>query len=1023
MSEKTRSNVLTIAPGRPFLDLLARGLLAETADDPLRLSDYLVLLPTRRACRALQGAFLRQSDGRALLLPRLAPLGDIDDDELALTAFSEAAASGLAAVADLPPPVSETSRRLTLARMILEMADPSATEDGPMGADQAVLLATELARLVDQVQAEKLSFDSLQALVPEDFAAHWQKTLDLLRHVYETWPKFLEAEGAMDPVARRIRVTETLIALWRTDPPRAPVIAAGSTGSVPVTADLLAAVARLPQGRVVLPGLDRHLDDDAWAALEPSHPQYNLAALLARFELSRADIGDWPVEAAVPPVASPWRLKLISEAMRPAAATANWRSVRLDSEAALSGVTRVVTPGQKEEATVIALALREVLESPGRTAALVTPDRRLARRVAAELRRWDIRVDDSAGQALSDTVPGAFFRHVLRLMADRLAPVAFLAALKHPLALAGYTPAVFRTRVRALERIALRGVRPASSFAGLCDFVDAASRAEGKEGHEALARAELLALIDRLEACYRPLADLFARDDRVPLTRLLTAHIRTAEALAASADEPGAQRLWAGEAGEALNGFLCELLAGAARFGDVAVADYPSLLDGLMAGQRVRPRYGTHPRLFIWGPLEARLQSADRLVLGGLNEGTWPPEPAVDPWMSREMRHQFGLSPVDRRTGLSAHDFAQALAAPEVWLTRAQRVDGAPTVPSRWLMRLDAVLHRDVAEGTPGPVLARWAAPEHVPALAWQAALDAGSGALPGPVSRPAPTPPVAARPRRLSVTRVESWVKDPYVIYARYVLGLEKLDPIDEAPGAAERGRLVHDVLDEFISRCPDTLPADALDMLLALGREKFRASLQRPAVAAYWLPRFEKIAEWFVEYEKTRRERGIRPLVTEVPGRLVLPGPAGDFTLTARADRIDRLPDGRLAILDYKTGQPPTKINVEAGRAPQLPLEALIAAEGGFADLTAAETGALVYLRLNGGNPPGEETAYKLDPPALAAEARDGLLALIRAFDDPATPYFSAPHGEPLTYDGYDHLARWGEWPVDDKSEREAP
>ncbi|MEQ8165187.1 MAG: double-strand break repair protein AddB, partial [Alphaproteobacteria bacterium] len=303
MSEKTRSNVLTIAPGRPFLDLLARGLLAETADDPLRLSDYLVLLPTRRACRALQGAFLRQSDGRALLLPRLAPLGDIDDDELALTAFSEAAASGLAAVADLPPPVSETSRRLTLARMILEMADPSATEDGPMGADQALLLATELARLVDQVQAEKLSFDSLQALVPEDFAAHWQKTLDLLRHVYETWPKFLEAEGAMDPVARRIRVTETLIALWRTDPPRAPVIAAGSTGSVPVTADLLAAVARLPQGRVVLPGLDRHLDDDAWAALEPSHPQYNLAALLARFELSRADIGDWPVEAAAPPVA------------------------------------------------------------------------------------------------------------------------------------------------------------------------------------------------------------------------------------------------------------------------------------------------------------------------------------------------------------------------------------------------------------------------------------------------------------------------------------------------------------------------------------------------------------------------------------------------------------------------------------------------------------------------------------------------------------------------------------------------
>jgi ATP-dependent helicase/nuclease subunit B len=441
-------------------------------------------------------------------------------------------------------------------------------------------------------------------------------------------------------------------------------------------------------------------------------------------------------------------------------------------------------------------------------------------------------------------------------------------------------------------------------------------------------------------------------------------------------------------------------------FPPVAGRDYPALIAALLAGHVVRPRAGRHPRLFILGPLEARLQGADRLILGGLNEGTWPREPDADAWMSRPMRKEFQLPPPERRVGLAAHDFVQGISSPEVFLTRSERVEGTPTVPARWLLRLDHFLNRVGAPDALSPGR---------PWLQWQAALDRSSETAAW--GRPAPRPPVEARPRKLPVTDIETWMRDPYALYAKRILGLRALDPIDQNPDAAERGVVIHRALEAFLKEFPADLPDEetVYARLIALGRDAFGAALATPGVWAFWWPRFERIARWFVRCERERR-RSVRPATVEATGAIAFDAPYGPFTLTARVDRIDRrLDDGRLVFSDYKTGEPPSKSAVAEGFAPQLPLEAVIAARGGFDGLPAAETADLLYWRLSGGDPPAEiKSAVKEDDvAALIADAFAGLQGLVAAFDDRDTPYIASPRDKrALRYSDYEHLARVQEW-----------
>jgi ATP-dependent helicase/nuclease subunit B len=957
-----------------FADTLAAGILAG-AGDPLALAATTILLPTRRAVRAMTDAFLRVNNGKALLLPRFLALADVDGD------FDRLGAG------DIPPAIDPLERRLILARLIAGRGGSFS-----VAPDQALRLAQPLAELIDEVEAEQVDFARLGELAPEAFAEHWQKTLEFLGIVTEHWPAILAERRVVDPARRRVLALKARAEQWRRNPPTDPVIAAGFIGADPALAELIGAVAFLPAGTVVLPGLDLGLDNEGWDAIEPTHPQWGLKHLLRRIGVPRDDVRVWPAA----PTLSSTRQHLLSAALRPAQTTAVWRTAtRFDAEAC-KGLARVDCQTVGDEAEAIALAMREALETPKRTAALVTPDRSLARRVAAALKRWGITVDDSAGAPLSETPVGVWLKLVADAVVEDFAPRSLLAMLKHPFAAAG-APAVMRRRVRTLERLVLRGPRTASGFAGLRLALEQVPTEKFAE--EADDKATLMRWLDDLASRLAPFTSLL-EGRSANLADLLTRHAEAAEALADTAEEAGGLRLWRGDDGAAAADLFARLAGPAgAHLAEIAVDRYPAVLDALMEGITVRPAYGVHPRLAIWGLIEARLQSADLTILGGLNEGTWPPLPGDEPWMSRPMRAAFGLPPLEARIGASVQDFALCAAGRDVLLTRAERVDGAPSVKARFLSRLETLLAGSELSIPTANALA-W---RH-----WAEVIDRPHAVLPW--KRPEPCPPYEARPRQLSVTAIETWLADPYSLYARRILKLGLLDPLDADPGAAERGQFVHHALDLFIKRFPEALPETALADLLQSGRMAFAEAIGHPSVAAFWWPRFERVAEWFIDFERTRRAAGTFPLASEVKGRLPVENAGKEFILQARADRIDRLPDGRLAIIDYKTGKPPSPARVAAGSAPQLPLEAAIADHGKFPNVSG-QTGELAYLRLSGGTVPGEflPALGKNSPDQAIADAWQRLIALIETYDDPATPY----RAQPVIGD-YDHLARVQEWTI---------
>ncbi len=955
------ARVFSIPPGVPFLAALAAGIRAQLGDDPLVLARATVLLPNRRAARALGEAFLAAGDGKALLLPRLAAIGDVDEDELVLTG------SAASLDAELPPAIDAMARSLLLARLVAARGDLTPSPAA------ALKLAEALAELLDAIQIEEVGFDAFAGLVPDDYARHWGQTLAFLEILRDAWPRILAGRGQMDPQARRVKLVRALAAHWQAVPP-GPIWAAGSTGSVPATAHLLSVVARLPEGAVVLPGLDRAADAATWEAIgaDPAHPQYGLNQLLRRMEVLREDVAAWPGTADGP------RRALIAAALLPASRTAGWREHPAFADDAFAGLTRIEAPDGESEAGAVALLLRETLETPGRTAALVTADRNLARRVAAKLGRWGIEIDDTAGRPLARTPPAALLRLTAAALHADLAPVPLMAMLKHPLVALGRVRSAHLAEIRRLEREALRGSRPAPGLAGLRTH---------------LAGRGFDDLLVRLEAAIAPVAAASA-----DLANLFDAHVRATDML--SRDAAGEPTLWAGETGEALARFVGDTRLAASDYGALERMRFADFLDALLDGATFRPAHGGHPRLAIRGTIEARLVGADRVILGGLVEGVWPADTPEDPWLSRPMRTSVGLSPPERQVGLAAHDFAQALAGPDLVLTRARKRDGAPVLASRWLQRLEALLGNDP----------RWQKTASNVAATWARAL-AGAGEKGRAIAPPKPTPPIDARPRRLSVTRIETWIRDPYAIYARYCLGLKVLDPLDADLDAMERGELFHLALERFSTAFPRDLPADAAERLIGIGAEIFAPLMSRPAVRAFWWPRFAEVAAWFVVDERARRAAGAYPCVVETEGTTVFDG----FTLTAKADRIDRDAAGNLVILDYKTGRPPSARQVEKGFNPQLPLTAAIAARGGFAGVEAVAASELAYIRLGSPKSPGERRVVAQGAAAAAlADAQFAALGdLVRTYADPAQPYLSRPRPQFVKFAGdYDHLARWREW-----------
>lgn len=986
-----RRGIYTIPPGVSFADTLARGLVEEldATNDPLALAAATIYLPTRRSARVLGESFARRLAGAALL-PDIRPLGDVDEEEILFDPWAD----------DLffPPAIHPIRRRLLLATLVRRWAEQS--RDMPPGFAQAAAMARHLARFLDEAETQNADLGALETLAPEPLASHWAQAREFLIWLRAEWPKLLAAVQAVDSATRRNLLLGELARQYSDKPPKAPVIAAGTTGSIPATADLLRLIATLPQGAVVLPGLDRVLDDESWGRLDPGHPQYGMKQLLDRMNLCRDDVLDWPGAGA----GSDARIALLREALRPAPTTDAWRALaergsdRMAQGLEGIGIVEAAHPG--EEALAIALMLREAVEQGGKTGALVTPDRGLARRVAAELARWEIAIDDSAGTPLVQTPPAVFLSLLAEAAAAEFAPVPLLALLKHPLAACGERPSDFRRRARLLDRYVLRGPRPDPGLAGIAKAI--AARCDAAENSHTPIFRELDEWFAGIKNLLGPFANaMTSRSASLP--ELVALHRATAECLAATDSEEGSERLWRGNDGNAAAELLETLWRASEDLPLVESSAYPRLFRQLADENAIRPAYGRHPRLAILGPLEARLQQFDLVVLGGLNEGAWPHSAVADPWLSRPMREKLGLESPERAIGLAAHDFASLAAQPCVRLVRSLKVDGTPTVASRWLQRLQQLARglklEDQLKATQ--------------TYADYAALLAAPDRAPVPAPRPAPRPPLSKRPRELSVTEIETWLRDPYAIYAKHVLRLAPLEALDAEIGPLDRGRAMHEILERFIRECAERLPPHPLARLIGISEEVFASHGVPQVTLAVWRPRFARAAQWFVEDEQKRRPEILRSFL-EVKGRIEIEAPGGRFILKGRADRIDSLRAGGGAIIDYKTGNPPSDSQVGV-LAPQLPLEGAILEDGGFENVGALAAARLVYIRFSGGDVAGETRVVTGNARERVAKTRADLLRWIADFDRVDTPYLSriAPFRTDSAGD-YDHLARVREWSI---------
>ncbi len=1024
--------VFTIPASAPFLrtlvDALVKGELGLPAmSDPLMLADATLYLPTRRACRLARDAFLDAVESGAAILPRIVPIGDIDEDELV---FADAAAGRLASTAlEQPQAIDGIERKLFLAELISKWAAQPAvrSEEGVrlVAANPASILALadDLAHLMDDFTTRDASWDDLDGLVPDHLDQYWQLTLAFLKIAREQWPKLRDERGKIEPAALRDHmIAAEAERLEGTT--RGPIIAAGSTGSMPSTARLLATIARLPHGAVVLPGLDTDLDAPSWNKIGvitddaiPSygHPQFAMHELLKKFGIGREDVVTLGARQ------DHGREALVSEAMRPADATERWEetlrepafSARADK--AMAGITVLQAANAEDEALGIAIALREAIDdgsdaSLKRTAALITPDRALARRVLAALARWNVPVDDSGGDALAETPAGIFARLAAEVALGGVEPVPLLALMKHPLFRLGARASAHIGAIETLERAILRGPRPQPGTAGLAQAL-AAFRRDRDDLHpsdprKALSDADLAAaesLIKNFTNALAPLETL-ARKAR-PFAATAMLHRDVIAAL--STDAGGAIAAFSDLDGQVLLGVFSGIEE--ARCPDMLAlppGDYPEAFQAAMSGRIVRRPAKPESRIRILGPLEARLQQADRVVLGALVEGVWPPEPQPDPWLSRPMRRKLGLDLPERRIGLSAHDFAQSLGAKEIVLSYAAKREGSPAVPSRFVQRLAAVAGEKRWKDALERGERRF--------LRWARTLD--EVAKPKACDRPAPKPPRDVRPMSLSVTEIEHWLRDPYTIYAKHVLKLQPIEVIDAPPGARDRGIVIHEALAEFTETFAKALPKDPRSALLAIGEKHFAKLAAYPEARAFWWPRFVRIAYWFAVWE-TERRKIVTSIDAEVSGRLEIPSGDRTFVLRARADRIEHLTDGSYAILDYKTGHIPQGKQVRIGLSPQMTLEAAMLRNGAFGKGSAGATlKELVYVSVKGGKDGGEALPVKFEdttPDIEADTALARLTALIKGFDNDSQAYLSVPIPMwQLEYGDYDHLARIKEW-----------
>ncbi|WP_417578739.1 double-strand break repair protein AddB [Pelagibacterium sp.] len=1014
-----RDTVFSIAPHAPFLATLAEAIIdGRIAPDwqregPFWLSDFTIYLPTRRAANALSRILAERLGDTPMLLPDIRPLGGDDPSQEPFIPPYEPV--------ELPGAINRFKRRLLLAeiieRWLVVQGDGAFSSPGPGGFSGApngaeiFALADSLGTLIDDFTIARRNPQSLKAIESDQLPAQWQDHLDFVTFVLDAWPNILAAEGEMEAAARTNVLLERKAASLGVIHGDKPVVVAGSTGSIPATADLIAAVAGLTNGAVVLAGLDSQIELETLTdpRVNPhGHPQYGLARLLKR-------LGTLPgaVTQLVPQNAP--RTTILNAALGLPDATAKWQAIAQGMGPGLTegtaGLSLMVARTPEEEARAIAVCVHDAL-SHDKSVAIVAPDQTLARRICAELARFGVPLDDAAGTPLLLSRAGRLVRQAVSVLANGLAAVDLVALLRNRHVALGLGRADVALAGQWLDLGVLRGQRPLPGFAGLrraiADNLEGITRRPALRLDQNKARA-CLALIDALEAALAPLAALMAREGIAPSEVAST----IGETITGLRNVPQGNKTAILEGEDELTRWIDLASRQGARGPKLSGWGLAFALNGLMAGQSVRPRQPDAEDVQLFGRLEARLMSADRVILAGVIETVWPEIADPGPWMSRGMRLAAGLEPPEKLHGLAAHDFLMAAGAPDVVFTLPERAGTSPANPSRLIQRLEAFVGPEInkamqARGAQWVEMAR--------------RLDA-TGLPPQPAVRPTPKPPADVRPRRLSITEAETLLRSPYDLYARHVLGLRRIDPLGADPDHAERGTLIHDILGDFLQAGHDPDDADAFDTIMAIAQTRYGRLDAIPARRDIWLARFGAIARAFLDFERNRPQ--ITARTAEIAGRIELPLCDPPFILSGRADRIDRTVSGGLEIIDFKTGQAPAPKEMKQFFAPQLPLEAHMARVGGFVGAEGL-TEAMAFIKLSHGPKALEITQYASPDGMSLTQAIDTTFSLFQNHvaamllrDDFPMTARVLPRASQRFKGDYDHLARTEEWTLLDGGE----
>ena len=958
--------IFNISSSNCFVDVLANKLLEDYKDNLLDLADVLILLPNRRACRSLSEAFVRLKGLRPTILPQMKAMGDIKEDEIVLSGINIEAE-----LMNIPPVIEPVERKMLFMRLIMKRYEDFGLER--ISLSQACSLAQELGDLIDIAQMHNLDWDNLNKLVPEEYASHWQETLKFLAIITKYWPEILNERGVVDSGWRKNKLIEVQAEIWKKQKPKQRIIVAGTTAVSPAMKKLVKEVLQLEKGEVWLYGLDVLLEEEAFESIDETHPQFELKQLIDFLGVKRDEIKKIVVSR------DEGREKLISEIMRPAEYSDEWRNIKdCFDKKSLEGLKLVECSDQRTEALSIALLIRKALQKKDKTIALITPDRVLARRVASELLRWNIFVDDSAGIPLANTKWGIFMRLCAEAVLPNVKKDQLLACMKNSMCLFGKNKEEVNKLVYYLDKEVFRK----------------------KEKNE---EAELF--WNDFQCKAKDFASVFAKDKDC-LSNIIRKHILFAESLADSMKVKGAENLWRNEDGETGALFINEWIDKADILGDINTSEYISLFETMMSGVVVRNKTFSGRNVRILGPIEARLSHFDMIILGGCNEGVWPVLPDADPWMSRPMKKEFGLELPEKQIGVLGLDFSNLLGAENIYLTRAKMSGGTPTIKSRWWMRLETVLQ--AVDFDKENILDR-------EILDLAEFLDAPDKQI--KINAPSPKPPVEARPRKMSASAFEKLLRDPYGVFAEYILNLKPLEDLDKETDARDFGNLVHKVLENFSNKYSSEYPENAEQQLIELGTKELEDSDFANEKKVFWYPKMVKMMKWIAENENIYRKE-VRRVNSEVWGSVCFENlPGGIFEIYAKADRIDETIDGKVNIIDYKTGQARTVAEIKKGYAPQLPIEGIIAKKGGFSGIKKADVNSLMYWKL------GSKTVQvNEEVNGVLSETEDRIIEVINLFDFETTGYLSRPNPKSAPqYSDYEHLARVKEWSVKEDGEDE--